>query len=80
MNTSLSKLVGKDKLNTLIKQWDGNKLLFRTLQKMLQGKKEVSRNACDKLEVVEYSNYALYLAHQAGYRKALTEVADLLPK
>ncbi len=42
--------------------------------------REQSITECEKIKVQEYPSYTTFLADQHGYRRAIKELIDLLPK
>lgn len=75
----LLRFVDKERKETFLNQYNGNKYLFNVLERVLYDKLEKSIQDCEKISIHEYSNQLAYLADQNGYRRAVREMLELLP-
>lgn len=78
-SSSLLKYVDKERKDTFLNQYEGNKYLFKVFSLLLEDRLNSSIENCEKLSIHEYSNQATYLADQHGYRRAIREIMELLP-
>lgn len=79
INTILTKDLSKEQKATLVNQYSGNKLLFRTLRKTVESKVENSLVDMDNFQHMD-SRLPTTMAFYSGYRKAMRELQELLPK